>query len=137
MAFSSYVADALLNWLRGTAFPAAPTFLYFSLHSASPGMTGANECTDATYVRVAIAATGASFTAPANGGAGRRIASSVAITWPGLTAGFTCSHVGFWDALSGGNFLKGEALTASIAFLAGEAPTINAGDFTDTENTVP
>lgn len=137
MAFSSYMADALLNWMRGTAFPAPPAFLYFSMHSASPGMTGANECTDATYARVAIAATGASFGAPANGGAGRRITSSVAITWPALTAGFTATHVGFWDALSGGNFVKGEALAASIPFTAGEVPTINAGDFTDTENTVP
>ena len=137
MSFSSYIADALLNWMRGTAFPGAPAFLYFSLHSATPGMTGANECTDATYARVAIAATGASFSAPANGGAGRRTTSSVDITWPALTAGFTCSHVGFWDTLSGGNFVKGEALAAPIAFTAGEAPTISAGSFTDTENTVP
>lgn len=136
MSFSNYMADALLNWLRGTAFPGAPAFAYFSLHSATPGGTGANECADATYARVAIAATGVSFGAPGAGGGGRQIVSLVDIIWPALTAGFTATHVGMWSAGAGGNFWRGDAVT-SVPFTAGEVPTILAGSFTLTALTVP
>ncbi len=133
MAFSSYLADALINWMRGTTFPAVPANLYVSLHTATPAGTGVSECADATYARVAVATAVGSWDAPSSGGGGRTTQNTGAITFPALTGGVTISHVGLWDALSGGNFLKAGALTAPVAFTAGEIPTFPAGTLDDTE----
>ena len=68
-----------------------------SLHTASPGTTGANE-----HVRGAI-----SWTAGATDGVVTGTCS--------LTVGaVTVTHGGTWDASSGGNFLTGGALPASF-----------------------
>jgi hypothetical protein len=136
MAFSQYIADALLNWMRGTSFPSVPANLYVSLHTASPGATGANECADATYARVAVATTAGSWDAPSTGGGGRTTQNAGTITFPALTAGVTITHVGLWDAASGGNFLKGGALTASVPFSAAEIPVFPIGALDDTELTL-
>lgn len=128
MAFSQYIADLLINWCRGTAFPAPPANVYISLHTAAPGKTGVAECSDATYARVAVPTTAAEWDAPATSGDSRITANTNIITFPALTAGVTISHVGQWDALSGGNFIRGGALTAPVAFSAGESPNFPVGD---------
>lgn len=130
MALSTYLADALANWMRGTAFPACPANLYASLHTASPAGTGANECADATYARVAIPVAAGSWDAPAAGGGGRTTQNAVTITWPALTSAHVNTHVGLWDALSGGNFIKGGA--AAQSFSAGESPNFPVGALDDT-----
>ncbi len=132
MAFSQYIADAFLNWMRGTAFPSPPANLYASLHMASPAGTGANECTDATYARVAIPVTAASWAAPSSGSGGRTTSNTDAITFPALTAGVTISHVGLWDGATAGNFVRAGALTSPVAFTAGESPSFPAGALHDT-----
>lgn len=137
MAFSSYTADAIINWLRGTAFPGVPANVYISLHTAAPGMSGANECADATYARVAVATAAGSWDAPSTSGNSRITQNVGVITFPALTAGVTITHVGQWDALAAGNFIRGGALSASVAFTAGEAPSFAAGALDLAVNTVP
>lgn len=137
MAFSQYIADAVINWLRGTTFPAVPANVYISLHTAAPGKTGASECADATYARIAVATAAGSWDAPSTSGDSRITANAGVITFPALTGGVTISHVGQWDALSGGNFIRGGALTAPVAFTAGESPNFPIGDLDLAVNTAP
>lgn len=128
MAFSQYIADAIANWLRGTTFPAVPANVYISLHTAAPGMAGASECADATYARVAVPTAAAQWDAPSTSGNARVTQNANVITFPALTGAVTISHIGQWDALSGGNFIRGGALAAPVAFLAGESPNFPVGD---------
>jgi hypothetical protein len=118
LAFSTYLRDAILNWLtQGTAFPSAPANLYISAHTADPGRTGVTaEVT--TTIRVAgrplITATDWSAIATVSGA---RQTDSTAVIDFGNAAGAVTgdvSHLGFWDASSGGNCLATGALTASV-----------------------
>ena len=68
-----------------------------SLHTASPGTTGANE-----HVRGAITWSAGSVDGVYTG--------TVSLT---VGAGITVTHGGTWDASSGGTFLSGGALSAS------------------------
>lgn len=68
-----------------------------SLHTASPGTTGANE-----HVRGAITWT--------TGSSDGIVTGTCSLS---VGAGVTVTHGGTWDAASGGNFLSGGALSAS------------------------
>lgn len=127
---STYLRDALLNWFRGTAFPAVPSFLYFSLHTGDPGLTGANEVnsgTHAWYARVALVPNGTNWEAPSTEGSNRKIRNDAAVTFASPTTSVTVTHVGIWDASTGGNFLRGGALTTSRSLVNGDnAPSFAA-----------
>jgi hypothetical protein len=78
---------------------------YISLHTASPGTTGANEVAGGTYARVATtwgAIAGGSTTG-----------SQVTINVP---AGVTITHWGIWDAASAGNYYDGGPLPSSQTY---------------------
>lgn len=127
--------DAVLKALaQNITYPTAPATIYVSLHTADPGQTGASEVTTGAgsgwvgYARVS-ATTGTSGTGSGAifGGGGvagaaptgtttRAISNSAALTFPasGATSGtVTVTYFGIWDASSGGNFLRGAALSAS------------------------
>lgn len=90
--------------LKDTAFTTAP--VYVSLHTGYPGAAGANEVVAGgySYARQQVAAAG--WNAFANG-----VGDNVnAVTWNNLPA-VTVVAVGFWDALAGGNFLRGAWLS--------------------------
>lgn len=89
---------------------------FVSLHTADPGLTGANEATGAPYARKPItfsAATGGIATGPQ--------------TTVDVAAG-TYTHAGYWTALTGGTFVGGSALSAAksdtAAFQVKVTPTI-------------
>lgn len=123
--------------------PTAPTNLHVSLHTADPGGTGANEVTTAAgsgwvgYARVAVptgtagSGAGSGWTAPAANGATRQIDNAGVVTFPasGATSGaVTVTHIGIFDAATGGNFLLGVALTASQVIGANASgPTVAVG----------
>lgn len=112
MALSTYLADALLNWHRGTAFPAAPVTIYLSLHTAHPGGTGTNELPVANgYARIAVA-----LDAPADYSDGRMSDNTDLETFTAAGGDWgLVTHVGFWDASTGGNFLdSGPTVNADI-----------------------
>lgn len=68
---------------------------HISAHTAAPGETGINEVTGGTYARQSL-----TFSAAA---AGTKDSSNVpAIPIPAAT---TVTHLGYWDALTVGNFL--------------------------------
>lgn len=97
----------------GTALSIAT--VYLSLHTASPGQTGANEEAGGGYARVAVSWNSPSAGVSTNSG-------TVTVNNNG-----TASYVGLWDAISGGNFLIGGPLTPSES---GATVVIGVGDLT-------
>lgn len=94
--FSNTLANLMLTVLADQA-------THVSLHTASPGINGANEITAADgYTRGQI-----NLVVPA----AQKLANDSSVefgpaieTWPSVT------YFGLWDAVSGGNFLAGGAL---------------------------
>jgi len=78
---------------------------YISLHSASPGTTGANEIAGGTYGRVATT------WGTVSGGAS--LGSQVTINVP---AGTTVAYWGIWTAITGGTYVDGGALPSSETY---------------------
>ena len=123
---STYLRNIAYNSiLKNTAFT-GPVTLYMSLHTATPGLTGANEITGNAYARTAIA-----FGAP-TGGSG---SNSGAVTFPAPTpaAWGTATHFAIWDAATVGNCLYGDALTASVATSIGVAVSFPISNVTVAE----
>ncbi len=118
MPFTIATAHKIIDKiLRNTDFT-QPTTVYVSLHTADPGETGANEVTGGSYARQAV-----TFSAPAS----KATSNSAAIEFTNMPA-CTVTHVGLWDAASGGNFWWGGALTQSKTINVGDTFKINAGD---------
>jgi hypothetical protein len=120
---SDYLENAVINWLRGTAMPAAPGTLYVSLHTADPGETGASE----HGATAAYARTAATLSAPPS-----PVSNTANVEFPTATANYSAAitHVGLWDAASGGNFLGGGALSASRTINNGDTPRFATGTLT-------
>ena len=110
MAMSYALANALLDaYLSAVSY--SETQMYGSLHTADPGITGANECTGGSYGRQTI-----EFDSAASGAS----ANTNQEEWTSMPA-CTISHVGLWDAATVGNFMQGGAIT-------GGSKTVNSGD---------
>lgn len=108
MANTYFSATGVNDALAG--FPATG---YISLHTASPGTTGASEVSGGAYARVATTWAAAS--------AGSRTGSQVTVNVPAST---TITHFGIWDAATGGNYLGGGPLSASETFAAAGAAQV-------------
>ena len=110
------VKNAMLNVLD--------TYPYFSLHSADPGGTGANELTGGSpaYARkngTWNAASASSKTGP------------VAQQNFDIPAGSTVAYVGWWTAATGGTFGGSNALSASETFTGQGVYQLAAGAVTE------
>lgn len=120
MPYSTYLATQQLNWLAGTAFPAAPTNLYVTIHSASPADDGSAANITGTVTnssdRILLAQSNLAAVASASGGGYERITTAVltisASSFNSVAA--TTSHFAIWDAITGGNLLLHDALTAPV-----------------------
>lgn len=102
MAYSDNGKNFMLNELAGTA-------THLSLHTASPGTTGANESSGGSpaYARQSV---------------DWNTASGGAIDLDGVATfdvpASTISHFGVWSAVSGGTFYGGGSLSSSEVFSA-------------------
>lgn len=131
MAFSQYLADKILIWIKGTTFPAALTNVYISLHSADPGTAGTTANVQATITGSANRTSVTTSTLSTVGAApssGFQITNSgsVQIT-TNAAGGATVTHFGVWDAVTGGNFLASGSLTTAVDVVAGDTVQFNAG----------
>lgn len=133
MAFSQYLADRILTWVKGVAFPTALSNVYISIHTSNPGVNGTEN--DATQTvtgssnRTAVASSAFSATGNAAGG-GREITNSnvVQITTNAANgATQTITHFGVWDAATSGNFLASGELTTPVGVQAGDTVQFNVG----------
>lgn len=116
---SDYLEDAIRNWFSGTTFPTKAANAYVGLYTAAPSDSGGGtEVSGNAYARQPIA--NAAWTA---GGAGSgQISNTSVITFPTATpSGWgTVTHFGIFDAVTAGNLLMWNSLTAS--------KTVNAQD---------
>lgn len=120
---STHARNLLLNWMMTAGAATRPTAWYVSLHVADPGKTGANELdigTDADYVRKLAAFDTATVETSATTGD---------LTWTADVAAtpYSVTHIGVWDALSGGNFLIGGALTVPESVVANGSLVLATG----------
>ena len=123
---SAYLRAAIYNAIyKATAFT-GPATMYMSLHTADPGLTGANEITGNAYARTAIA-----MTTP-TAGAGSN-SSSPTFPAPTPAAWGTATHFAIWDAATVGNCLIHDALTNPIATSIGVAVNFPIGNVTGAE----
>jgi hypothetical protein len=116
MSKSNYLEAAQLNEVLGGVAFAAPATVYVALHTADPAEDGSGaECTGGSYARVATTNN------TTNWPNGNPKSNGTEILFPAPTAGWgIATHLGIWDALTGGNLLYYGALTVP--------KTINTGD---------
>lgn len=116
---SQYLENAALNWLKGTAYPAAPANTYVALFTAAPSDSGGGtEVTGGSYARAAIASSG--WSAISGGGASpEQISNAGTVTFNTPTGNWgTVVAIGLFDALSAGNLLYWNTISSQ---------TINSG----------
>lgn len=109
-AISDYLEAKIINHvLRNTAYTSPGTSIYVALHTASPTDAGGGaEVSGGSYARQQVTA----WDAP--GATDGHTQNTNAIVFPTATASWgTVTHVGIWDAVSGGNLLFHGALDAS------------------------
>lgn len=120
MSFSNYLENKLLaHAFSGTAYT-APTTMYLALFTSNPDEDGSGtEVSGGGYVRKAVAFTTTGSTA----------SNSAAVEYPTATANYgTVTHVGVYDASTGGNLMAYAALTSSKTIETGDVFRIPTGD---------
>lgn len=141
-AMSDYLENKLTDLvLRGQAFT-PPATLYVALFTAAPSDSGGGtEVTGGSYARASLTASLANWsgtqgagTTVASSGTGGASSNNAAITFPAPTANWgSVTHIGIFDAASGGNLLFHGALgTAKTVNNGDPAPSFTAGQLTNT-----
>jgi hypothetical protein len=124
MSLTNYGENALANaWLRGGTLP-VPT--HIGLLTSDPGEAGsvAGEPSGGSYARVAIG-TGSTFWSAASGGT---CGNAATVEFPAATGSWgTITHFALFDALSGGNMILSDALSASKDIASGDVARFAAG----------
>lgn len=115
---ASGVANAILDALCRSVTWTEPAAFYIKLHLGDPGAAGSSNAA-ANTTRQAV-----TFSAASSGA----ITNSAAVTWTSVPNTETYSHISFWDASSGGNFIGSDALDVSRSVTAGDTFEIAIGD---------
>lgn len=100
MAFGTDVANDILDLYFNT------NAAYVSLHTGDPGTTGADEVTGGTYARQEYVVDAA---------ASKLVSNTGVITFEGMPE-CSVTHVGWWTASSGGDFIYGKSLVTPKDF---------------------
>lgn len=134
MAFSTYLADTILQWLRTQTFPSALSNIYISLHAGSPGATGLSNDQTAAITGVAtrtlLASSNLGAPVAGSGGTGRQISNTntTQITSNAVnTSTIALTHFGLWDAATGGNFLYSGVLDQTTNVSLGDVVQFGSG----------
>lgn len=142
---SDYLEDSFLAVLfKQTAFITAPTTLFYSLHSADPGDTGANELDNGTspgYARAELdpdpdTSTNVNYSVFIPSGGTLTINNITPIIWPSAlnfwNGGNPVGYFACWDALTLGNCLFSGTVNGGlgVTVFAGQTVVCNGGNFT-------
>jgi hypothetical protein len=116
--FSDLVANSWLDAVaRAVAYSEAA--FWVKLHLGDPGAAGtANPAAETTRQQATFGSAAAS----------RAISNTVAVEWTNVSTLETYTHVSFWDASTGGNFLGRDDLSSSAAVDVGDTFRIPVGD---------
>lgn len=122
MSFSNTYETNVLTWTFTAGAVTRPTAWYLALFTTNPAEDGSG--TEVSGTGTAYARQSVSFTVTGN-----TASNSAAVEFPTATATYgTVTHVGVYDALSGGNLIAYAALTTSKAIDTGDVLRIPAGD---------
>jgi hypothetical protein len=114
-ALSDYAEKLLLDWSMTTGSATRPTAWFVALYTAAPSDSGGGtEVSTGGYSRKAV-----TFAAATSPGGTTSNTGAVSFTASGANYG-TVTHIGIFDASTGGNLLWHGAMTAS--------KTVNDGD---------
>jgi hypothetical protein len=114
---SNYLENKLLDHtLRNTSYTPVTT-VYLALYVGSPTDTGSGG------TEVAVTRQAATFGAAASG----TVSNSSSISFTSMPVA-TVTHIGIFDASTGGNLLIHGALSASVVSASGDTFTIAAND---------
>ena len=122
MSLSNTFETNVLTWMFTASAVTRPTAWYLALFTSNPAEDGSGtevSGTGTAYVRQSV-----SFTV-----SGNTASNSAAVEFPTATASYgTVTHVGVYDASSGGNLIAYAALTTSKAIDTGDVLRIPASD---------
>jgi hypothetical protein len=122
MSFSNYLETELLDHIFTNSAYTSPTTVYVSLHTANPDEDGSG-------AEVTTSGTGYARQAGSFSVSGNTATTSAAVEYATATASYgTVTHVGIYDASTGGNLLAYAALTTSKSIASGDVFRIPAGD---------
>ena len=122
MSFSNTYETNVLTWTFTANAVTRPTAWYIALFTSNPAEDASGtevSGTGTAYVRQSV-----SFTV-----SGNTASNSAAVEFPTATASYgTVSHVGVYDASSGGNLIAYAALTTSKAIDTGDVFRVPSGE---------
>ena len=122
MSFSNSTETLVLNWLLTDGSATRPTAWYLALFTSNPDEDGSG--TEVSTSGTAYARQTAAFTV-----SGNTASNSAAIEFPTATASYgTVSHVGVYDASTGGNLIAYAALSTAKVIDTGDVLRVPAGD---------
>lgn len=128
---STYTQNNILKaLLQGTAFP-LPTGTWVSLHTADPGVNGANEVSTSNwpaYVRRKAEGAGSMGSGWTTATAGVSTNTNQ-LTFPSKDGSgqITITHFALWDAATSGNTLESAALTTPRTLAVGDILVFDIG----------
>ena len=120
MSFSDTFETRMLTWVFTNSSATRPSAWFVALYTGAPNDAGGGtEVSGGAYARQAVTFSVSGDTATNTG----------AIEYPTATAGYgTVTHVGIFDASTGGNLIAYAALTASKTIDTGDVLRLPAGD---------
>ena len=122
MSFSNTFETHVLNYVFTTTSVTRPTAWYLALFTSNPAEDASG--TEVSTSGTAYARQSATFTV-----SGNQATTSAAIEFPTATASYgTVTHVGVFDASTGGNLIAYSALSTSKAVGTGDVFRVPAGD---------
>lgn len=122
MSFSNTFETHVLNYVFTSTSVTRPTAWYLALFTSNPAEDASG--TEVSTSGTAYARQSATFTV-----SGNTASNSAAIEFPTATASFgTVTHVGVFDASTGGNLIAYSALDTSKAISTGDVFRVPSGD---------
>lgn len=124
-ALSDYAEKLVLDWMMTTGSATRPTAWFVALYTAAPSDSGGGtEVSGGGYTRKSVTFNAASTP-------GGTTSNSGIVTWTATGAAFgTVTHVGIFDASTGGNLLWQGGLSTSKTVNDGDTIQFSAGNLT-------
>jgi hypothetical protein len=122
MSFSDNAETLVLNWVFTSSSATRPTAWYLALFTTDP--TDADTGTEVSTVGTAYARESVTFTV-----SGDTASNTAAVEFATATASYgTVSHVGVYDAVTGGNLIAHAALSTAKTIDTGDVLRLPAGE---------
>jgi len=121
--FSTYLGNMVIDHMFRNQAYTSPSAVYVSLHTADPGLTGANEVSGGCYARQSLTLDAAT---------GKASSNTVAVEFTSMPA-TNVLYGGVWDQGGvAGNFYASGSLSASKIVNEGDTFQFPIGNFTIT-----